>query len=217
MKCASSEYNGFQSIRFQFYGARMISEQLNSGENYQILKEVIQIIFIKGKILDEDFIVHYTFKSDKNNIEKNCLIHRYYICLDMIEENENMSEFEILCLAFKISSIDGILKLRNKGKVVDIIMKKIEEMKKNEQYWSTAQAIEDARITHESELSYMYNEGITKGLNDGKIALLNTLIKKRFNTNEEKWLKTLELNELELLTDKLLEVETLDELKKLIK
>ena len=46
--------NNSESARFQFYGARLLIEQLDAGEKYNMLRPVYQIIFIND---DDDCLI----------------------------------------------------------------------------------------------------------------------------------------------------------------
>ena len=110
--------------RFELYGARMLSNQLDSGERYYDLLPVYQIIFLDSyaehtkKLIDA-----YQMRNEEGEVEsKRSLMKRIYIYLPEINAIvkrkgfEKLNDFEQLCLVlpsgylFKNNDEDGILK-----------------------------------------------------------------------------------------------------------
>ncbi len=89
-----STLDEFMQKRFQLYGARGLSEQLSSGDDYRKLKKVYQIIFIKD-IFDKDRLFDcFTSKNDFGEEEPFNLIHRYYVYMPYINEIAKTKSFE---------------------------------------------------------------------------------------------------------------------------
>ncbi|MCB6602594.1 Rpn family recombination-promoting nuclease/putative transposase, partial [Erysipelatoclostridium ramosum] len=104
--------------RFELYGARMLSNQLDSGEKYYELLPVYQIIFLDSyaehtrKLIDA-----YQMRNEEGEVEsKRSLMRRIYIYLPEINAIvkrkgfEKLNDFEQLCYLFKNNDEDGILK-----------------------------------------------------------------------------------------------------------
>ena len=91
--------------RFEFYGARALNDQLNSGEKYELLKPVHQIIFIDEYPWNNQYLMnHYQMRTEKGEVEnKKALIKRSYIHLPVINELVRkqgilkLNDFEQLC------------------------------------------------------------------------------------------------------------------------
>ena len=75
-------------MRFEFYGARALNNQLDSSEKYKDLKPVYQIIFIeKCAWNNKNLINHYQMRNEQGEDEsKHPLIRRTYIHLPVINE-----------------------------------------------------------------------------------------------------------------------------------
>ncbi|MCR0411305.1 Rpn family recombination-promoting nuclease/putative transposase, partial [[Clostridium] innocuum] len=70
-----------EMMRFEFYGARALNNQLDSSEKYKDLKPVYQIIFIeKCAWNNKNLINHYQMRNEQGEDEsKHPLIRRTYI------------------------------------------------------------------------------------------------------------------------------------------
>ncbi|MBS5044243.1 MAG: PD-(D/E)XK nuclease family transposase [Erysipelotrichaceae bacterium] len=92
--------------RFEFYGARMLSNQVISGGKYQNLLPVFQIIFIDSYAdHSRRLIDSYQMRNEQGAVESSHpLMKRIYIYLpeiDVIARKKgfaNMTDFEQLCL-----------------------------------------------------------------------------------------------------------------------
>ena len=114
--------------RFEFYGARALNDQLNSGEKYELLKPVHQIIFIdEYPWNNQNLMNHYQMRTEKGEVEnKKALIKRSYIHLPVINELVRkqgilkLNDFEQLCLVlpsgylFENNENDAILKTKER-------------------------------------------------------------------------------------------------------
>ena len=69
-----------EMMRFEFYGARALNNQLDSSEKYKDLKPVYQIIFIeKCAWNNKNLINHYQMRNEQGEDEsKHPLIRRTY-------------------------------------------------------------------------------------------------------------------------------------------
>ena len=90
-----------ESFRFQFYGARMLYEQLEKGGNYKYLKKVYKIILINDDDQDKQLVRTYIMRDDKGLIEENHLIVRVYVNMKVVnyilEEKRRLNlEFTLL-------------------------------------------------------------------------------------------------------------------------
>ena len=220
--------------RFEFYGARALNDQLNSGEKYELLKPVHQIIFIdEYPWNNQNLMNHYQMRTEKGEVEnKKALIKRSYIHLPVINELVRkqgilkLNDFEQLCFLFENNENDAILK--TKERLVKVFMEKYKEMQKNEKLWSTAMAIQMGEARYRNGLNDSYNEGLEKGIEQGiekglkegekKIQLLlNQLIEKKYHEDATAWLQTLTAKQITAISDLLFTCETLEDLKQQIK
>ena len=216
--------------RFEFYGARALNDQLNSGEKYELLKPVHQIIFIdEYPWNNRNLMNHYQMRTKKGEVEnKKALIKRSYIHLPVINELVRkqgilkLNDFEQLCFLFENNENDAILK--TKERLVKVFMEKYKEIQKNEKLWSTAMAIQMGEARYRNGLNDSFKEGleqgIEKGLKEGekKIQLLlNQLIEKKYHEDATAWLQTLTAKQITAISDLLFTCETLEDLKQQIK
>ena len=220
--------------RFEFYGARALNDQLNSGEKYELLKPVHQIIFIdEYPWNNQNLMNHYQMRTEKGEVEnKKALIKRSYIHLPVINELVRkqgilkLNDFEQLCFLFENNENDAILK--TKERLVKVFMEKYKEMQKNDKLWSTAMAIQMGEARYRNGLNDSYNEGLEKGIEQGiekglkegekKIQLLlNQLIEKKYHEDATAWLQTLTAKQITAISDLLFTCETLEDLKQQIK
>ena len=77
-----------EMMRFEFYGARALNNQLDCSEKYRDLKPVYQIIFIEKRAWNnKNLINHYRMRNEQGEDEsKHPLIRRTYIHLPVINE-----------------------------------------------------------------------------------------------------------------------------------
>ena len=209
--------------RFEFYGARALNDQLNSGEKYELLKPVHQIIFIdEYPWNNQNLMNHYQMRTEKGEVEnKKALIKRSYIHLPVINELVRkqgilkLNDFEQLCYLFENNENDAILK--TKERLVKVFMEKYKEMQKNEKLWSTAMAIQMGEARYRNGLNDSYKEGLEKGKEEGERLLLKGQIEKKYHEDATEWLQTLTVHKLTAISDLLFTCETLDALKEQIK
>lgn len=209
--------------RFEFYGARALNDQLNSGEKYELLKPVHQIIFIdEYPWNNQNLMNHYQMRTEKGEVEnKKALIKRSYIHLPVINELVRkqgilkLNDFEQLCFLFENNENDAILK--TKERLVKVFVEKYKEMQKNEKLWSTAMAIQMGEARYRNGLNDSYKEGLEKGKEEGERQLLKQMIEKKYHEDATEWLQTLTVHKLTAISDLLFTCETLDALKEQIK
>ena len=212
--------------RFEFYGARALNDQLNSGEKYELLKPVHQIIFIdEYPWNNQNLMNHYQMRTEKGEVEnKKALIKRSYIHLPVINELVRkqgilkLNDFEQLCFLFENNENDAILK--TKERLVKVFMEKYKEIQKNEKLWSTAMAIQMGEARYRNGLNDSYKEGLEKGLEkgleQGERLLLKGQIEKKYHEDATKWLKTLTSEQLISISEQLFTCDTLSDLKQKI-
>ena len=209
--------------RFEFYGARALNDQLNSGEKYELLKPVHQIIFIdEYPWNNQNLMNHYQMRTEKGEVEnKKALIKRSYIHLPVINELVRkqgilkLNDFEQLCYLFENNENDAILK--TKERLVKVFVEKYKEMQKNDKLWSTAMAIQMGEARYRNGLNDSYKEGLEKGKEEGERQLLKQMIEKKYHEDATEWLQTLTVHKLTAISDLLFTCETLDALKEQIK
>ena len=221
--------------RFEFYGARALNDQLNSGEKYELLKPVHQIIFIdEYPWNNQNLMNHYQMRTEKGEVEnKKALIKRSYIHLPVINELVRkqgilkLNDFEQLCFLFENNENDAILK--TKERLVKVFVEKYKEMQKNDKLWSTAMAIQMGEARYRNGLNDSYKEGLEKGLEKGreegikegkeagKRLILNQLIENIYHEDATAWLQTLTAKQITAISDLLFTCETLEDLKQQIK
>ena len=205
--------------RFEFYGARALNDQLNSGEKYELLKPVHQIIFIdEYPWNNQNLMNHYQMRTEKGEVEnKKALIKRSYIHLPVINELVRkqgilkLNDFEQLCFLFENNENDAILK--TKERLVKVFVEKYKEMQKNDKLWSTAMAIQMGEARYRNGLNDSYKEGLEKGKEEGERQLLKQMIEKKYHEDATEWLKTLTSEQLISISEQLFTCNTLSDLK----
>ena len=219
-------------MRFEFYGARALNNQLDSSEKYKDLKPVYQIIFIeKCAWNNKNLINHYQMRNEQGEDEsKHPLIRRTYVHLPVINEIakkkaiQKMDDFEQLCFLFENNAKNDILE--SKERLVKVFMDKYEEMQKDDELWSTAMAIQmgEARYRYGLEDSFEegMKEGIIKGKAEGKVEgriegerqLLHSLMEAKYQEDCTAWLQSLTEDQLHIVSSLILKCDTLEAIKK---
>ncbi|CUQ92972.1 PD-(D/E)XK nuclease family transposase [[Clostridium] innocuum] len=183
-----------EMMRFEFYGARALNNQLDSSEKYKDLKPVYQIIFIeKCAWNNKNLINHYQMRNEQGEDEsKHPLIRRTYIHLPVINEIakkkaiQQMDDFEQLCFLFENNA-------------------------KN-----------DIRYGLEDSFEEGMKEGIIKGKAEGKVEgriegerqLLHRLMEAKYQEDCTAWLQSLTEDQLHIVSSLILKCDTLEAVKK---
>ena len=233
-------YKGLaEMMRFEFYGARALNNQLNSGKKYKDLKPVYQIIFIDEYAWNNrNLINQYQMRNEQGENESYYpLILRTYIHMpainDIVKEKEmqRLNDFEQLVYLFENNEKNDILK--SKERLVKVFMDKYEEMQKDDELWSTAMAIQMGEARYRYGLEDSYEEGmkegimkgkeegkiegekvgIHKGRIEGKISLLLQLLDSKYHEDCSVWLFSLNNEQIENVSSLILTCNTLQELK----
>ena len=225
-------YKGIaEMMRFEFYGARALNNQLNSGKKYKDLKPVYQIIFIDEYAWNNrNLINHYQMRNEQGENESYYpLILRTYIHMpainDIVKEKElqRLNDFEQLVYLFENNEKNDILK--SKERLVKVFVDKYEEMQKDDELWSTAMAIQMGEARYRYGLEDSFEEGmkegkiegekigIHKGRIEGKISLLLQLLNSKYHEDCSVWLFSLNDEQIENVSNLILACNTLQELK----
>ena len=222
-------YKGLaEMMRFEFYGARALNNQLNSGKKYRDLKPVYQIIFIDEYAWNNrNLINQYQMRNEQGEKESYYpLILRTYIHMpainDIVREKEiqRLNDFEQLVYLFENNGKNDILK--SKERLVKVFMDKYEEMQKDDELWSTAMAIQMGEARYRNGLRDSFEEGKAAGKMEGKIEgklegerqLLHKLIEIKYHEDCVTWLQALTEEQMHIVSTLLLECDTFESLKK---
>ena len=166
-----------ESTRFQFYGARLLVEQIDTGEKYHQLRPVYQIIFINED--DDRLIKDYAFRDDQGELEKENLNYRYFIKMRHIDKIikekgiEGLNDLERLCYLFIKNEYTAIMKEREED-IVEMVIKMYDKFRSNEPIWSLANQLALAKLRTESlemereeKTAKRIEEGIKQGIEQG--------------------------------------------------
>ena len=202
-------------MRFEFYGARALNNQLDSSEKYKDLKPVYQIIFIeKCAWNNKNLINHYQMRNEQGEDEsKHPLIRRTYIHLPVINEIakkkaiQQMDDFEQLCFLFENNAKNDILE--SKERLVKVFVNKYEEMQKDDELWSTAMAIQMG----EARYRYGLEDSFEEGKKEGEALLLIKQLKSKYHEDCSAWLLSLNDEQFEAVSSLILVCNTYQELK----
>ena len=167
-----------ESTRFQFYGVRLLVEQIDTGEKYHQLRPVYQIIFINED--DDRLIKEYAFRDDQGEVEKSNLNYRYFIKMrhidKLIKEKgiAGLNDLERLCYLFIKNEYPDIMKEREED-IVEMVIKMYDEFRSNEPIWSLANQLALAKLRTESlemereeKTAKRIEEGIKQGIEIGR-------------------------------------------------
>ena len=209
-------YKGLaEMMRFEFYGARALNNQLKSGELYDQLKPVYQIIFIDEYAWNNrNLINQYQMRNEQGEKESYYpLILRTYIHMpainDIVKEKEmqRLNDFEQLVYLFENNEKNDILK--SKERLVKVFMDKYEEMQKDDELWSTAMAIQMG----EARYRYGLEDSFEEGKKEGEALLLIKLLKSKYHEDCSAWLLSLNDEQFEAVSNLILVCNTYQELK----
>ena len=215
-----------EMMRFEFYGARALNNQLDSSEKYKDLKPVYQIIFIeKCAWNNKNLINHYQMRNEQGEDEsKHPLIRRTYIHLPVINEIakkkaiQQMDDFEQLCFLFENNAKNDILE--SKERLVKVFVNKYEEMQKDDELWSTAMAIQMGEARYRNGLRDSFEEGKAAGKMEGKLEgerqLLHRQMQIKFHEDCAMWLQALTEEQMHIVSTLVLECDTFESVKKRI-
>ena len=209
-------YKGLaEMMRFEFYGARALNDQLNSGKKYKDLKPVYQIIFIDEYAWNNrNLINQYQMRNEQGEKESYYpLILRTYIHMpainDIVREKEilRLNDFEQLVYLFENNEKNDILK--SKERLVKVFMDKYEEMQKDDELWSTAMAIQMG----EARYRYGLEDSFEEGKKEGEALLLIKLLKSKYHEDCSAWLLSLNDEQFEAVSNLILVCNSFQELK----
>ncbi|MFR5016211.1 MAG: PD-(D/E)XK nuclease family transposase [[Clostridium] innocuum] len=237
-----SGYTKEEQLRFQQYGYRLVGRQLKQGDDYTKLKPFYQIIFMNSMPkAGGRMIRHYTVKDEDNQEEPNNTLHRAIVFLPMIRQRvkevggmENLTEFETFCYVLAYNPDDAILNM--KRRMVNVAMKKYNEMREDGSLYSWAESVEFAQRavqanleeqTAEAEKSGLergfkqglqkgLQQGLQKGLDEGKRTLLQSLIVHKYGIEDE-WVESLSDQQMDDAVIQILDCDTYEALKERLK
>lgn len=212
-----------ESTRFQFYGARLLVEQIDTGEKYHQLRPVYQIIFINED--DDRLIKDYAFRDDQGELEKENLNYRYFIKMRHIDKIikekgiAGLNDLERLCYLFIKNEYTAIMKEREED-IVEMVIKMYDKFRSNEPIWSLANQLALAKLRTESlemereeKTAKRIEEGIKQGIEQGveigkKETLRQTcikMIKKQYHQDCQEWIESLTGKQLEEIIELIFE------------
>ena len=220
-----SGYTQKEQLRFQQYGYRLVGRQLKQGDEYTELKPFYQIIFMNYKPKDTGRMIrHYTVKDEDNREEPNGTLHRAIVFLPMIRQRvkevggvENLTEFETFCYVLAYNPDDAILNM--KRRMVNVAMKKYNEMREDGSLYSWAESVEFAQRAVQANLEEQTAEaekGKDEGLDQGKKALLKAQIIHKYGIDDG-WVDTLSNAQIDAAVIFILECEAYPDLKEKLK
>ena len=243
----NSIFSPTQRHRFQLYGAKLLSQQEKKGDRYQNINPVYQIIFINDVDSDNLTLYDtYQSRNEKGKLEKNNLTTRVYVQLpyiNVIEEYKGLDKFNELELALYIFAngiTDDIMGLE-KMKVIGIMKDKMERFNQDEELRLAAYNRELNIQAKNSEMKANYlrgkeegieigkEEGIELGKDEGieigkelgkkeeKRNLTNQLFKSKYPNEDSRILNDLEIEVYDLIFKMLLEDQSLEKIKNVIK
>ena len=200
-----------ESTRFQFYGARLLVEQIDTGEKYHQLRPVYQIIFINED--DDRLIKDYAFRDDQGELEKENLNYRYFIKMRHIDKIikekgiEGLNDLERLCYLFIKNEYTAIMKEREED-IVEMVIKMYDKFRSNEPIWSLANQLALAKLRTESlemEREEKTAKRIEEGIKQGIEQTCIKMIKKQYHQDCQEWVEGLSEKQLEKIIELIFE------------
>ncbi len=219
----NSSFSVSQRHRFQLYGAKMLTYQEKKGNKYQFINPVYQIIFIND--IDSDNLQLYDTYQSRNKegkLEKNNLMNRVYVQVPYInvikqyKELDEFSELELAIYIFANGITDDIMKLKE-SKVIGIMKDKMERFNQDDELRLAAYNRELNIYAHEMELEESYQNGKEEGILLEKKNLTLQLFKSKYPDEDDNFLSNLEAKEYDKIFKMLLENQSLETIKKVIK
>ena len=235
----NSSFSVSQRHRFQLYGAKMLTYQEKKVKKYRYINPVYQIIFIND-IDSENLQLYDTYQSrnKEGKLEKSNLMNQVYVqvpYINVIKQYKKLDEFSELELAIYIFAngiTDDIMKLKE-SKVIEIMKDKMERFNQDDELRLAAYNRELNIYAHEMELEESYQngkaegkkEGIEEGMEIGKEEgillekrnLTLQLFKSKFPNEDDNFLSNLEAKEYDIIFKMLLENQSLEKIKDVIK
>ena len=219
----NSSFSVSQRHRFQLYGAKMLTYQEKKGNKYQFINPVYQIIFIND--IDSDNLQLYDTYQSRNKegkLEKNNLMNRVYVQVPYInvikqyKELDEFSELELAIYIFANGITDDIMKLKE-SKVIEIMKDKMERFNQDDELRLAAYNRELNIYAHEMELEESYQNGKEEGILLEKKNLTLQLFKSKYPDEDDNFLSNLEAKEYDKIFKMLLENQSLEKIKNVIK
>lgn len=209
------------SMRFQYYGCKMIAEEIDKGEDYTQLAPAYQIIFIKeGKKVDK-LLDTFTSKNDEGIQERNNLIFRSFVYIEYIDKVLKMksikefNEFEKLLYIFKYGIDNDILKVKSKMvKIMEYKYRKFTEedrmrhyamqrqMGQWQAYWEKKEAQEKGHQEgfskgHQEGLEIGFQQGLQEGQYNERLSIVKQFFSKAFPEHSTTILENCSLEQLD--------------------
>ncbi|WP_300630301.1 PD-(D/E)XK nuclease family transposase [uncultured Thomasclavelia sp.] len=219
----NSSFSVSQRHRFQLYGAKMLTYQEKKVKKYRYINPVYQIIFIND--IDSDNLQLYDTYQSRNKegkLEKNNLMNQVYVqvpYINVIKQYKKLDEFSELELAIYIFAngiTDDIMKLKE-SKVIEIMKDKMERFNQDDELRLAAYNRELNIYAHEMELEESYQNGKEEGILLEKKNLTLQLFKSKYPDEDDNFLSNLEAKEYDKIFKMLLENQSLETIKKVIK
>ena len=219
----NSSFSVSQRHRFQLYGAKMPTYQEKKVKKYRYINPVYQIIFIND--IDSDNLQLYDTYQSRNKegkLEKNNLMNQVYVqvpYINVIKQYKKLDEFSELELAIYIFAngiTDDIMKLKE-SKVIEIMKDKMERFNQDDELRLAAYNRELNIYAHEMELEESYQNGKEEGILLEKKNLTLQLFKSKYPDEDDNFLSNLEAKEYDKIFKMLLENQSLETIKKVIK
>ena len=216
----------FQLKRLQQYAYRSVANSLKSGQKYNQLKHVYQIIFttkrFNGKLLTE-----YKQREEDGKVMKHNLVTFYIISLpyieDVLKEKRKLSDLEVMSYVYQKEVDDVIIKIANnkQKKVLEIMDKKLIDLLNEEDILdeATQAALYEEEQALQQQAAKSAGEKIGKelgkeiGIHQSKLEDVHALVE-RYYQKEAKWLDSCNIEQLEKAFQLVLDQMNYDQLKK---
>jgi predicted transposase/invertase (TIGR01784 family) len=154
--------------RILFYHAKMITEQLSSGEDYYLIQKTISIIILEHNILDEDsYCNSFRLRDSTGNAELTDLMEINILELPKLpKDSDNTEKWKWLSF-IKGESEEELMTLAKSNPKINKAVGILKELSEDERLRLIEEAREKARRDERSRIHGATERGLQQGLQQG--------------------------------------------------
>ncbi len=172
--------------RIVFYTSKMITEQINKGDNYEKIKKVISIVILEFKLIKENTEYHNIFrlydKDTQTTLTDVLEIHTLELLkLPQVDDNTDLSYW---LQFFKARRKEEFSMLAERS---PMLQKAYEELETLSQDKSTREVYElrlKAKRDEISRLKYAEHKGKTEGKAEGKAEIIRNMLNRKLSLSD---------------------------------
>lgn len=200
LEMQTSRLTHYLHYRFIYYAYRLITNQLEIGDSYDLLKKAVLIVFINDMDVNNPaFITAYSLHDEKTrrkyryNLDRIIYVHMPYI-KEIAKEKEVLSEFEALVYLLYTNSLKGI-KWESQEGVIDMLGKRYRQFMQGKLYKS-ALSRQHNYIDYEAYTKSLYEDAKEEGIYDHAKEMFKTFMLKKYQKCDDELVDHLTLEAL---------------------